>query len=237
MIAALVEQRVILKLEQARLAVDQPQEHGYLDAHWDLFSAELALVRIKQLHQAQAIADACAGLSKPVQGRVVFLGRDWAHSPADTANAMRGKIGRVFSTGSWLDHCSVTENILLSQRHHTRTAMAALREEAALLAERFGLPGLPLDLPEVYNRADLQKSAGVRAFLGNPRLLLLEDPTFGVYPRILPALVNAIRQARNRGAAVLWMTPSDAVWQDETIPADRRFVVSGHELMEIKQTQ
>jgi predicted ATPase len=65
--------------------------------------------------------------------------------------------------------------------------------------------------------------------------LLLEDPTFGVYPRIMTALVTAIRRARNRGAAVIWMTLSDEVWGDNSIPVDRLFSVSGRKLTEVKR--
>jgi ABC-type ATPase involved in cell division len=170
-----------------------------------------------------------------LDGNVFFFGRDWQTAPADTLDAMRGRIGRVFSSGSWLEGFSLIENILMPQLHHTRRPIPELRQEAAQLAEQFSLPGLPLGQPEKYSRADLQRSACVRAFLGTPSLLLLEDPTFGVYPRIMTALVSAIRRARNRGAAVLWMTLSDDVWGDNSIPADRFFSVSGRKLTEVKR--
>jgi hypothetical protein len=51
----------------------------------------------------------------------------------------------------------------------------------------------------------------------------------------MTALVSAIRRARNRGAAVLWMTLSDEVWGDDSIPADRLFNVAGRKLTEVKR--
>jgi hypothetical protein len=96
-----------------------------------------------------------------------------------------------------------------------------------------GLPGLPMGHLHSYNRVDLQRSACVRVFMGAPTLLLLEDPTFGIYPSVMPALINAIRKVRNHGAAVWWMTLSDDVWSDASIPADRLFRVSARELIEV----
>jgi phospholipid/cholesterol/gamma-HCH transport system ATP-binding protein len=217
------------------LFLDGEEGGDYTKAHFELYSGQLALVRLENLRQAASLADLFSGLTPPFDGNVFFFGRHWQTSPADRLNAMRSRIGRVFSSGSWLEGLNLYENILLPQLHHTRRPMPELRQEAGQLAEQFGLPGLPLEQPEKYSRADLQRSACVRAFLGTPSLLLLEDPTFGVYPRIMTALVNAIRRKRNKGAAVIWMTLSDEVWRDDSIPADRFFSVVGRKLTEIKR--
>jgi phospholipid/cholesterol/gamma-HCH transport system ATP-binding protein len=204
--------------------------------HFDLHSGELALVRLSSLHQTAAFADTFSGLRRPTKGKVHFLGRDWQDVSTDTANAMRGKIGRVFSSGNWLDGFSLCDNILLPQNHHTRTPKDDLLKDAAHWAEHFGLPGLPTGYPNEYMRADRWKAACVRAFLGKPSLLLLEDPTYGIYPEIMAPLVNAVRGARNLGAAVLWMTLADEVWLDNSVPANRYFIISGHELVEVNKS-
>lgn len=224
--------RTVLKVDTASLYTE-PHVHGqWVEADFELYSGQLALVRIESLRQAAALADALCGLLPPVKGTVRFFGRDWQTAPADTANAMRGRIGRVFSSGTWLDGLDLAENIMLAQLHHTRRTRKALLHEAARLAEQFGLPGLPTGQPNEYIRTDLQRAALVRAFMGRPALLLLEDPTFRIYPDVLPMLINAIRRAGGKGAVTWWMTLSEAVWSNASIPADRRFRVSGHELME-----
>ena len=115
------------------------------------------------------------GIIEPRSGSISFLGRNWAKLPPDQANALRGRIGRVFNTGNWVNHLSVMDNILLPQHHHTRRSVRRLCDEAGLLAEQFGLPGLPLRRPGDLTAADLQRAACVRAFLGRPTLVLLED--------------------------------------------------------------
>ena len=228
-------QRTILNINSITLFTEGLESGQYVNADFEIFGGQLALVRLNRLHEASAFADMFCGLRKPSKGSVLFLGRDWQLSPVDIANAMRGKIGRVFSSGQWLDGFSLAENILLSECHHTRRTRDTLLDEAAHLSESFRLPGLPMGYPEDYKKVDLQRAGCVRAFMGDPLLLLLEDPTDGMCQNMLSDLVNNIRRIRNLGAAVLWMTRSDDVWLDASIPVDRFFRIFGQELMEVKR--
>jgi phospholipid/cholesterol/gamma-HCH transport system ATP-binding protein len=227
---------MVLNVNRITLFSEGEQSGDFTNAHFNIFSGQFALVRLNNRRQAAAFGDALSGLLPPAKGSVYFFGRDWQDISADAANAMRGKVGRVFSTGSWLDGYTIKDNILLSQLHHTRRPMDALLREAADLAKRFRLPGLPTGYPHAFNRGDLQRAACVRAFMGHPSLLLLEDPTAGSFQGLQPALINAIGRARNQGAAIWWMTLSDDVWLDESIPADRFFRVAGRDLMEVNRT-
>jgi phospholipid/cholesterol/gamma-HCH transport system ATP-binding protein len=60
----------------------------------------------------------------PAQGHVSFLNQDWARLPSDLANALRGRIGRVFARDTWLAHLSLLDNVVLRQLHHTRRSFA-----------------------------------------------------------------------------------------------------------------
>jgi phospholipid/cholesterol/gamma-HCH transport system ATP-binding protein len=151
----------------------------------------------------------------------------------DEANALRGRIGRVFRTANWINHLSLMENILLSQLHHTRRSIRRLRDEAGTLAQQFGLPGLPLGLPGDYTTAELRRAACVRAFLGQPLLILLEEPTSGIYAEIISALMAAVRAARERGAAVIWLTQKSLIWRDPTLPVSQRYRLVAGKLMEV----
>ena len=191
---------------------------------------DFAIVDTGDGDRAAAFADACVGLVPPRSGRVRFLGVDWSLLGVDAAAALRGRIGRlVGSGGAWIAALDMIENVLLPQLHHTGRPRGELRDEAARLARRFGLPGLPTGHPGDLSPADLQRAGCVRAFLGNPRLVILERATEGVYPDLLEPLVNAIRAARDRGAAVLWLSVDPRVWTDPSLPtsARHRFIGGG----------
>ena len=81
-----------------------------------------------------------------------------------------------------------------------------IAKEAEALVRQFGLEDLPRVRPAVVRRSDLRRAEWARAFIGEPRLIILENPTKDVYMDALPALLDAVKAARGRGAAVIWMT-------------------------------
>ena len=111
-----------------------------------------------------------------------------------------------------------------------RASRAELHDEATRLACAFGLPGLPLDRPADLSPRDLARAACVRAFLGRPRLVLLESPVSGQHTELTAPLLNAIAGARSRGAAAIWLTRSDLVWRDHSIAASQRLRLGEHGL-------
>ena len=191
-----------------------------------LMAGELALVDARHSAGPTWVADLCCGLLPLAAGSASFLGRDWSTVPQHYADALRGRIGRVFFAGSWVGFMDVATNILLPQLHHTRDDPSNLRERAIALSCAFGLPGLPLVRPGELAAGDLARAACVRAFLGEPMLVLLESPVQGRFTTLLPPLLNALAAARDRGAAAVWFTFSDLVWRDPSVPATMRLRLS-----------
>jgi len=208
--------------------------HLYDTAVWQvsfrLQRAELALVHLEEGHLHTPLADAAQGLVEPVQGSVCFLGEAWPTLPHQAKLAARARIGRAFEEPGWISELDMDENITLSQRHHTRRAESEIRDEASELARLFSLPGLPQGKPSSMRAPDLRRAACVRAFLGKPELLILERPTAGVYPAIMPALVTVVRAARARGAAILWTTDDWEVWKDPGIKPTIRCKMTGSQM-------
>jgi len=190
-----------------------------------LMAGELALVDARHSARPAWLADLSCGLVPLAAGTARFLGRDWSAVPRDYADALRGRIGRVFFSGSWIGFMDVSTNILLPQLHHTRDDPNELRDRATALCCAFGLPGLPLVRPGELAASDLARAACVRAFLGDPALVLLESPVQGRFTNLMAPLLNALAAARDRGAAAVWFTRSDLVWRDPSIPATMRLLL------------
>lgn len=200
-----------------------------------LLPGSLTLIDTGDTPHAVALADAAVGLRAPASGRVSFLGRDWREVTPLQANAMRGRIGHSFSAGNWLRGVDMLENILLPQLYHTRRHIDELCAEAARLAALFGLPGVPLGAPGQVAEGDLLRAACVRAFLGRPKLIVLEHLAREVLAAIVEPLINAVRAARDREAAVLWLTAERDVWSDPTIPADGWLRLRGGALHSVRR--
>ena len=235
MAVILEKQRIVLRFEDTVLTTDPYGRSVSDELNLEVFGGDFFLIRLARAEQTATFADACAGIIPPLRGVVYFLGRNWQKLRPDLANALRGPIGSAFTSANWINHLSLLENILLPQLYHTHRSAARIRDEAGELAERFGLPGLPLGLPGDFTAVDLQRAACVRAFLGQPLLLLLQEPTGAMASEILSPLIQAIRDARDRGAAVIWITRKGGIWNDASIPATRRYRLLARKLMEVTQ--
>ena len=224
------KERPVLEFENVLLEGADSSESALWDVSFAIPESGLLLVLLDREHLHLPLADAASGLINPTQGSVRFNGSDWSNLRADEAAAQRGRIGRLFDEASWVANLDMDENLTLAQRHHTRREEAALREEAAEFSRKFQLPGLPLGKPDGYQQRDLQKAACARAFMGQPALILLERPTHDIYADVLPALANAVFEARRRGAAVVWTTANRQVWDDAGLSPTQRVRVSGARL-------
>src|SRR5262249_35414150 len=124
--------------------------------------------------------------------------------------------------GSWISFLGTDVNILLPQLHHTRRSEQELRNTAAELSHSLGLPGLPTGRPDSLASIDLVRAACVRAFIGQPRLLILDSAELEQIDNLVPALVQALTAVHNRHAASIWLTHSDLMWRDNALPTAAR---------------
>ena len=196
----------------------------------ELMPGSLVVIDPQGADEAATLADACVGLVAPLGGGVLFRGGDWQAMGAAAANAARAQIGHCFAGGAWLGHLSMMENLTLAQRFYGQIPEAALVAQAAALARIFGLPGVPTGLPRTLHRADLARASLVRAFLGRPILVVLEEPRSDLPAAVTAPLVHATRRVRDRGGAVLWLTQGGALAEPE-IPADARYRLAGGRLI------
>ncbi len=209
-----LHKQTILEFDDVTFSGNDVYDSSVSQISFTLERCDLAIVLLEKEHARLPLADLAAGIITPDRGEIRFQGSDWREMPPDTAARKRGRIGRVFEGNPWLDDLEVNQNIMLSQLHHTQRPVDEIARQAAELSRLFGLPGLPFHLPSTFRGKDLARCACVRAFMGRPELVILERPTHGVYPEILPSLINVLRVVRSQGAAVLWLTDNTAVWNN-----------------------
>ncbi|MBN2313585.1 MAG: hypothetical protein JXM79_06620 [Sedimentisphaerales bacterium] len=227
----------ILRFHDVTIAPDCEDESGISNLNLSLTPGALAIVLLQNEQVRIRLADAAEGLISPAQGTVTFLGEDWQTMAVNRVSAQRGKIGRVFEDERWLSDLDVDQEITLAQRHHTRRPVKEIEQEATQLCRVFSLAGLPGGRPSNVRRQDLQKAACVRAFLGSPILILLENPTVGLYADVIASLINMVHEARQRGAAVLWTTNELDVWNNPRLYATTRWRMLGSPMRMIKEAK
>lgn len=128
----------------------------------------------------------------PHEGRVMFAGVDRASLPAPDWRRLAGLLPA--RSGWWAD--TVGEHFDPA-RESTWRALAA-----DLL-----LPDAVFDRSiEEASTGERQRLALIRALLAEPLLLLLDEPTASLDPASTLAVETIIRQRRDAGAAVIWVT-------------------------------
>lgn len=200
----------VLSLEKARLPADA---NAGLDAvTWDftLAPGAWAWIATGTTSRWKELGDMLCGLATPETGAVRFLEQDWARIWPDTAARARAKIGRVFADKGWLSNLDCDENIYLPHRYHGVLSKAELMAAAEQWGRRFGLWPLPVTRPAMTRISELRRCEWVRAFIGSPALVVLEDPLEGIGKSFEPALQEACREVCARGGAVVWMQEEEA---------------------------
>ena len=220
----------ILKFSNVTVPTSSDFETGLADVSFSIGAGDLLLVRIERENERLPLADASQGLQPISGGTVTFMDEDWRNLSTDKAAARRGKIGRLFEDEGWISDLNVDENILLSQLHHTHRTEAQIMDEALQFARVFGLPGLPRGRPGKIRRWDLRKAACIRAFLGKPALIILEQPVRGVYADFIAPLLDAVQSARRRAAAVLWTVTDPRIWKHAALHATASARMHGPQL-------
>lgn len=205
MAAGLHEQPVVVQLAAAGYHESVGGQRLSLRMDMTIRAGELVFVRADRSRTMGLVADACCGMIQPVEGEARFLGRAWSNEDAQSVSALRSAIGRAGRACAWLPFLSVADNVLLAQSHHTRRSRRDILDQAADLANQLGLPGLPLDMPGEIGSADLNRAGVARAFMGRPRLVILEQPDTRD-PELTPLLINRILTSLQQGAAVLWVS-------------------------------
>ena len=191
-----------------------------------LAERDFALVETPGPRRGAAFADLCMGLLPLASGSAQFMGRDWSAVPPMHADALRGHVGRLFHVPIRADTPDVAARVLLGRLHHTRTPEAELRAEAVALALRLGLPGLPAGPARLLTEPDLLRASCVRAFLGRPRLIILELPLAAQQDDLLAALLELGLEARQRNACVVWLANPGPALRGRTVMPTHRLRLS-----------
>ncbi len=229
MIELAAESDEILAFDQASIAVDAAGlDHVDVDAV--VRAGDLWVVEMTTAGEESGLIDAALGLVPPLAGVVRFLGYDWRTLPDYFCEALRGRAGLVSRRGGFLPYANMAQNILLCRRHHSGVSDATLVEAGRILATRFGLPGLPAGAASSDAGLDRLRATCVRAFLGQPALVVVESRNQPWWRELVPPLIDEMRRVRERGGAVVWCLSNDPLLSQDVIPATRRWRLRGRVL-------
>ena len=134
------------------------------------------------------------GLVRPSAGGIRVLGED----PAAGAFAARRRLGYLPENVSFDAALTGRETLAF----YARLKREPVAKVAALL-DRVGLGAAAARRVGTYSKGMRQRLGLAQALLGEPRVLLLDEPTTGLDPEVRQSFYGIIEELRGRGATVL----------------------------------
>lgn len=142
------------------------------------------------------------GVTRPDAGRIVWDGQD-VHITSP-ASARQLGVGMVFQHFSLFDTLTVAENISLGLPGRHR--MAELERRIEEKAAQYGLHLEPQRHVHTLSVGECQRVEIVRALLGEPKLLILDEPTSVLTPQAVQSLFETLRQLASEGCSILYIS-------------------------------
>ncbi len=141
------------------------------------------------------------GLLRPSGGRVRFLGRDITSVSPD--RLVGAGIGLV-PEGRWiLASMSVRENLLMGA-YLRRDGDRAIRRDLDQVCEVFPiLRGRQSQRAGTLSGGEQQMLAIARALMGRPKLLMLDEPSWGLAPLLVEEIMRVIKLLNEQGTTIL----------------------------------
>jgi cell division transport system ATP-binding protein len=156
-------------------------------------SGKSTLLRL--LYRAETVDD----------GRILFLGRDVARLRDDAVPFLRRNLGIVFQDFKLVASWSVYENVAVALEV-LGLPQRLVRARVGEALERVGLAGRGDDPAAVLSGGEQQRVAIARALVGEPALILADEPTGNLDPQLAVDILGLFEEVHESGTTVLFAT-------------------------------
>lgn len=151
-----------------------------------------------------------AGILRPEEGSIEIDGKRVARPGSRAHTEMMQSIGLLFQQGGLFDSLPVWRNIAFKLTQTRGVGDREAREVALDKLAQVGLKPHVADLTPASLSGGMQKRVGIaRALVGEPDLLLLDEPTAGLDPITTSAINRLITSSRDALDATVLAITSD----------------------------
>ncbi len=140
-------------------------------------------------------------LVEPTAGAVLINGQDILKVSQSDLRGVRRNIGMIFQEFNLIERLSVIDNVLTGRLGYTGTLRSLLRmytkddiRHALMLLDRVGLSEHVDKRADRLSGGQRQRVGIARALIQNPRLLLVDEPTSSLDPKISREVMGLIKE-------------------------------------------
>jgi putative ABC transport system ATP-binding protein len=135
------------------------------------------------------------------------------------ARVRNQKVGFVFQTFNLMPRLPVEENVALPLQYRGGFSRRERRHRARQLLERFGLGDRTRHRPDELSGGERQRVAVARALVGDPAILLIDEPTGNLDSKAGAEVLKTFREVHDSGNTIVLVThdPNVAAEADRII--------------------
>jgi len=137
------------------------------------------------------------GLLKPDRGRVMVDGKEISGSGGNM-RAFRERLGFLFQGGALFDSMNVFENVAFPLKEKSKLSKNLIREKVLSELENVGLSGSENRYPSQISGGMVKRAALARALVGDPEIMLFDEPTTGLDPVTGQSILKLIDSCHRR---------------------------------------
>ncbi|AMO74021.1 cell division ATP-binding protein FtsE [Pseudomonas citronellolis] len=180
-----------------------PNGHvGLHDASFRIHRGEILFVTGHSGAGKSTLLRLILAMERPTSGKLLLGGQDLARITTAQIPFLRRQIGVVFQNHQLLNDRTVFDNVALPlQILGLPKAEIAQRVEAAL--DRVSLKEKAEDLPSDLSTGQQQRVGIARAVVHRPALLLADEPTGNLDPRLASEIMGVFEDINRLGTTVL----------------------------------
>src|SRR5205809_1390950 len=198
---------------------DEVETHALSGIHLDIRTGEYLSIAGPSGCGKSTLLSILGLLDTPSGGSYALKGNEVANlSFAERARVRNREIGFIFQSFNLIGDLSVFENVELSLTYRGMSAgeRKALVTEAL---ERVGMAHRAKHLPSQLSGGQQQRVAVARALAGRPAILLADEPTGNLDPRIREAVMQLLKELHAGGATICMVTHDERFAQhaDRTV--------------------
>jgi putative ABC transport system ATP-binding protein len=147
-------------------------------------------------------------LDSPTSGSYVFNGQEVAGLPeAKLADVRKHNIGFIFQSFNLVDELSVRENVELALLYHDVPASERKRRTDEVM-DKVGIGHRAKHRPSQLSGGQQQRVAVARALVGNPKLILADEPTGNLDTQHGEEVMKMLQALNAEGSTIVMVTHS-----------------------------
>lgn len=198
---------------------DEVETHALSGIHLDIEKGEYVSIAGPSGCGKSTLLSILGLLDSPTQGKYSLNGQQVANlSLSDRAKIRNREVGFIFQAFNLIGDLTVYENVELPLTYRG-TPAAERRQKVQAALERVGMGHRTKHFPSQLSGGQQQRVAVARAVVGDPSILLADEPTGNLDSTNGEAVMGLLKELHQAGATICMVThdPRYAEYAERTV--------------------